>query len=217
MTKFGKILIFGVAVVIALVSVIVFAIDWKDTGVGKIDLKNKKDIVVNSENFIDQTLSAKDVKEMISSTSLNYNEVREWRNYTSEKLGISFKYPPNYIVMEKEGIRIFSNTSENLKNTDVEPRQSINLSKLVDGSFNEPVAEWYKENKFGKNADRDVYAQAYFMGMDSVAYQAEGLFMFDGVFFEKEGSLYQFGVQYFNSPESPKDTFYKIISTVEFR
>jgi len=162
-------------------------------------------------------LSANDVKEMISSTSLNYNEVEEWKNYTSEKLGISFKYPPNYIVMEKEGIRIFSNTSENLKNTDVEPRQGISLSKLIDNGFTQGVVEWYKKNKFEKNADRDAYAQAYFMGMDSVAYQAEGLFMFDGILFKKDGSLYQFNVQYFNSFESPRNNFYKIISSVKFR
>ena len=76
--------------------------------------------------------------------------------------------------------------------------------------------EWYRDNKSGKNADRDVYAPADFIGMDSVVYMAEGLFIVGGVMFVKEGYLYQLSVQYFTSPESPRDNFYKIISTVEF-
>lgn len=198
--------------------------------------KDNKDMIIDSVNFINLTLSTKEVKELISSASINESERQEWKSYTSEKLGISFIYPPDHLVVESEEIRIFEDSPYNRnvekilnpdfdyvipddqKNPDFEPwSQIIAFSKPIEGGFTRDITEWFKENKSEKFADRNVYAPADFMGMDAVVYRAEGLFIFDGLFFEREGVLYQFGVQYSNSPESPRDNFYKIISTVEFQ
>ncbi len=223
MTKFGKILVLGIGVIVVIVTMVVFWVDWGGVKLEKTDQKDGEDMIVDSKNFIDQILNIKEIREKISSSSLDDSEMQEWKSYTSEKLGISFKYPSDYLVMETEKIRIFKNTPdhrrvEKILNLEPEPwSQVITFNKSINGGFTQDIVQWYKENKFGKNADSDVYAPADFIGVDAVAYRAEGLFMFDGIFFEKGGSLYQFSVQYFNSPESPRDNFYKIISTIEFK
>ena len=104
---------------------------------------------------------------------------------------------------------------ENLKNTDIEPGPSIGLSKSIAGGFTQDIVQWFEEGGI-QIGDRFVYAPANFIGMDSVLYQAEGLDIFDGVIFEREGYLYQFSTGH-DFPESPATNFYKIISTVEFK
>ena len=243
MTTPNKILIFGIIAIIVVAVAIVFVNGRKDTDVEKTDQKDTKDVIIDSENFIDQTLSTKEIRDMIPSRSIDESEVQEWKNYTSEKLGISFKYPPQYIVVEvKETgaptigsstfLMVLEDTTHNRqyaktrnpdfdydipedqKNVDIEPGQGISFFKSVEGGFTQDDVERYKSEKI---ADRSVSAPVDFIGIDSIVYQAEGLFTFDGVIFEKGGYLYQFIVQYFNSPESLRDDFYKIISTVEFQ
>lgn len=194
----------------------------------------------------EKELKIQEVVDMIPSNTISGSETQEWKRYTSGKLGISFKYPPNYIIVKvKESgtptigasdyLQVLKDTPynrqyaktidpdfdyiipEDQKNVDIEPGQGISFFRSIKGDFTQDVVEWYRENKSGKNADSNVYASANFIGMNSVVYRAEGLFTFDGVMFEKEGYLYQFSVQYYNSPESPKNDFYKIISTVEFQ
>lgn len=239
MKKLSNKIILGIIAIIAMVTVIIFAIDWRDTGVEKINQKDTKDVIIDSESFVDQTLSTKELREMLSSASLDESEMQEWEIYTSEKLRISFMYPPEYMVVERGevgtdvSLRIFEDTPHNRhvekilnpdfeyvipedqRNLDFEPwSQVISFNKSIEGGFTQDIVEWYRENKSGKNADNDVYTSVDFIGIDSVVYQAEGLFAFDGVMFERGGYLYQFIVQYFNSPESPRDNFYKIISTI---
>lgn len=246
MKKFNKILIFGITTIIVIAVAVVFAIDWKDTEVEKTNQKDTEDVIMDSKSFRDQTLSTKEIRDRVPSRSISESGLQSWNSYMSEILEISFKYPPQYLVVEvKEtsttniGSSVFLkileytpynrhhakilnpdfdyDIPEDRKNADIEPSQGISFSKSIEGDFTQDVVEWYRGNKSGKNANLDVHTSADFLGIDSVAYQAEGLFTFDGVIFEKDGHLYQFIVQYFTSPESPKDNFYKIISTVEFQ
>ena len=226
----------------------VFTINWKNTEVEKTNQEDTKDVIIDSESFVDQTLSTKEIRDMVPSRPISESELQGWKSYTSEKLRISFRYPSNYIVVEAKepdtdtigahvSLTIFEDTPSNRhsakilnpdfeyvipedqKNPDFEAEgsQRIRFSKSIEGDFTQDIMKWYRENKFGKNADNDVYTSADFIGIDSVVYQAEGLFTFDGVIFERDGYLYQFSVQYFNSSELPRDDFYKIISTVEFQ
>ena len=90
---------------------------------------------------------------------------------------------------------------EDQKNPDFEAgwSQRISFFRSIEGGFTQDDVERYKSEKI---ADRSVSAPVDFIGIDSIVYQAEGLFTFDGVIFEKGGYLYQFIVQYFTSPES---------------
>jgi len=173
-------------------------------------------------------------------------EIQKLENYTSEKTGISFKYPSNYIVVEAKepsvsivgtstSIVLMENTPHNKqyaktinsdfdyivpedqKNIDIESGQSIWFIRLVSNTSSKDILKWFKENMAGKYADSISYSQGDFMGRSSVEYKAEGLFSFEGIVFEREGFLYQFEVAYYNSPQSPRDNFYKIISTIEFQ
>ncbi len=203
-----------------------------------------KDILINQDE-LQKELNTTEVESNLSTSVIDNNEIQKWGNYTSEKLKISFRYPQNYIVVETSSpnmssigtstyIVLMKNTSYNKQyaktinsdfdynipdgqeNIDIEPGQSISLSRSISSIFVKDITKWFKENMAGKYADRISYSQAYFMGMSSVAYRAEGLFMIDGVLFEKGGYLYQFSVQYYNSPESPRNDFYKIVSTLKF-
>ncbi len=207
------------------------------------DLRNKKDMIIDSENFIGQTLSTKEVRDMIPSRPLDESQTQGWNRYTSQKLGISFKYPPNYLVVEAENpttpsigesvsISIMENTPRNRSiakmmnsdfdipespsNADIELKPSIGLSKSIAGGFTQDIMRWFGEGGI-QIGDRFVYGPANFIGIDSVLYQGEGLDIFDGVIFEREGYLYQFSVPHYYPPESGMTDFYKIISTVEFK
>jgi hypothetical protein len=244
MTKIGEIAIFGTLTIVIVVAILIFAVDWKNTAdIEEINKEGMEDEIIDSENFINQTLSTKEIRDMVPSRPISESELREWKSYTSEKLGISFKYPPQYIVVEAKetdtpiiGTSVFLmiledtlhnrqyakiknpdfdyDIPEDRKNVDIEPSQGISFFKSTEGGFTQDIVGRYKSEKI---ADRSVSASADFIGIDSVVYQAEGLFTFDGVIFENKEYLYQFIVQYYNSPESPRDNFYKIISTVKFK
>lgn len=159
-------------------------------------------------------------------------------------MGITFKYPLSYIVVEVEepttpaigasvSLWILEDTlhnreyakkmnpnfdydiPDNRKNADIELGQGISLSRSVASDFTGDVTRWFGDNS-QRIFDRNVYAFARFLGMDSVAYKGEGLSTFDGVIFERKRYLYQFGVQYDSPALAPRSDFYKIISTVEF-
>jgi len=256
MIKLSKILVFGIIAVISVAVAVIFAIDWRDMEVKKTSLEIKKDALVDAqsqsrnittyEDQPEEELKIQEVIDMIPSRLIAESEMQEWKSYTSEKLRISFKYPPNYIVVEVKELgtptigasvllmvledtphnRQYAKTRntdfdynipEEQKNADIEAGQNISLSKSIEGGFTQNVVEWFGEHKSEKLFDRNVYAAADFIGIDALIYQAEGIVTADGVIFENRGYLYQFDVQYYNSPESPRDDFYKIISTVEFK
>ena len=246
MTKQGKIIVFGgTTVIIAIVAILIFAVDWADIKMKKEIRETIDEQEIDSEDFIDRTLSTKEVRDIIPSRPLDESQTQGWNKYVSQKLGISFKYPPNYLVVEVEdsttpsigtsvSIAVMEDTPHNqsvakklnsnfdydvpesFKNVDIEPGQGINLSKSVASGFTQDIMQWFEEGGI-QIGDHAVYAPSNFIGMDSVLFQGEGLYIFDGVIFEREGYLYQFDVQHYDSPESPRSDFYKIISTVEFK
>lgn len=198
---------------------------------------------VDTEVQTAQPLSIEDIKMMLPVRAIDDSQIREWKSYSSQKLGIAFKYPSNYLVVEVEKlgignigtstiILIMEDTSynreiakrsnsnfdyvipEDRKNAELEGGYSISLSKSV-ASSTQGVAQWF-ENNFRGIGDQSVNAFAEFLGIDSVIYKGIGKYTFDGVIFEKSGYLYQFDVQYDSSTLAPRSDFYKIISTVKF-
>ncbi|MDO8604268.1 MAG: hypothetical protein Q7K40_02615 [bacterium] len=191
-----------------------------------------------------QPLSVEDIKTMLPARPIDESQIPKWKSYTSQKLGVTLKYPPNYLVVEVEetttpaigasvSILIMEDTlhnreyakkmnpdfdyviPEDRRNVDIEPGQGISLSRSVANNFTGDVTQWFGD-RAQRIFDRNVYAPIKFLGIDSVAYKGEGLFTFDGVIFEKKGYLYQFGVQYDSPTLAPRSDFYKIISTVRF-
>ena len=80
MTTPNKILIFGIITIMVVVVAIVFVIGRKDTEVEKTDQKDTKDVIIDSESFVDQTLSTKEIRDRIPSRSISESKLQDWKS-----------------------------------------------------------------------------------------------------------------------------------------
>ncbi len=198
------------------------------------------EVKIDRAKQFNQLSGIQKIVAQIPSWSIDENQTQGWKKYISQKFGISFKFPPNYLVVEEKetttsaigksfSIMVLEDNQhnrhyaktinadfdydipENQKNTDIEPSSGIiTLSKTI--------AEYdFMKNGLARGiGDRSISEPANFLGMGSMAYQAEGLFAFEGIIFEKEKYTYQFNVVYDSPTELARSDFYKIISTMGF-
>lgn len=60
-------------------------------------LENKIGVIIDRAQQSDQSTDIQKIVTQIPSWPIDENQTREWKSYTSQKLGITFKYPPNTI------------------------------------------------------------------------------------------------------------------------
>ncbi len=230
-----KIITLGI-VVVAIISIFIF-----------VQSKNERNITNTQPENINTTINIpaskinnlNEVLSRLKNEPPTVAEIVGWKTYTSERLGITFQYPPYYLIIEpKEPATPFIGAStlitiledtpniryliEN-KDENLDHQASIGFMKTISSDNTESIVQWSENYKrLRGDTDEDIYIDTpvTFLSKDAVAFYGRGYYNFDGIILNHKGYLYQFSVDYDtydNTKLKGRSDFYQIISTIKFK
>jgi len=170
---------------------------------------------------VESTLSIKDAVNKIQSLSTITNDFSRWELYTSDIMGISFKYPPYMFVDEGDilgvhSIRVYDDTPENHEYVKNLSKGEPPSSYIGIGSSH--MTEPFDPKEFMKRFDASVLGQEIeVLGYPGMVYTGEAKEFFDGVIVIRDMKQYGLGVSYQQGKTvRVRDDFYSLLSTLTF-
>lgn len=188
--------------------------------------KNLSQQVQEGQRFLQEIIS------FARKTAPTVNESTEWKTYNSKYLGISFKYPPRYIIREyKNGDGIIGQLSGSV---DILPdlpnvREALEM-RPGDGYI--PLhmkigrSKKFESAQFSKNyllslwRKECCFSTAMFFGANAVVSFAkeieQGIGVSEIIEFPRDKYIYSIEISSIDSKEVKRIDYYKILSTIEF-
>ncbi len=176
---------------------------------------------IQPELPVEKTQSIQDAVHKIETLDISTTDLSRWDTYSSEKIGISFKYPPYMFVDEGDiegvhSIRVYDDTPENheyVKNLSKgEPPSSyIGIGSSV-------MTEPFNSKEFMKRFDESVIGREIeVLGNPGMVYTGHAKELFDGVIVTRDMKQYGFGVSYKQADDIRiRNDFYSLLSTLTF-
>jgi len=184
---------------------------------------NPMDESKKESNFLEEAIS------LAHNATLSENELSSWKTYQSKYLGISFKYPPQFLVKEyKNGDGITGMLSGSIDLYPDTPSVRVTLEEKNPDSEALPLgihfarSILYEQNPSFPEIVKlpffqtETYSTTSILNYPATIAFHQGMDAEDVVFFIREKYIYEGSVQYSDPKFQNRLNFYKIISTIKF-